>query len=88
MAPCRWSGSEGGTPPHGLLCTQRWSAADLSAAMLLFSTASFSGIHECRMASFKVEDGAPPLILCRHGIAAVLAFSRTGLIPPILVIAL
>ena len=31
------------------------------------------------MASFQVEDGAPPHILCRHGIAAVLAFSRTGL---------
>ena len=40
------------------------------------------------MASFKIEDGAPPLILCRHGIAAVLACSRTGLIPPVLVIAL
>ena len=34
------------------------------------------------MASFKVEDGAPPLILCRHGIAAVLALSRTGLNSP------
>ena len=38
------------------------------------------------MASFKVEDGAPPPILCRHGVAAVLDLSRTGLIPPILVI--
>ncbi len=88
VAPRKISGSEGGTPPHGLLCTQRWSAADLSAAILLFSTTSFSGINECRMPSFKIEDGAPPLILCRHGIAAVLALSRTGLIPPILVIAL
>ena len=40
------------------------------------------------MASFQVEDGAHPLLLRRHGIAAVLAFSRTGLIPPVLVIAL
>ena len=40
------------------------------------------------MASFKVKDGAPPFILCRHGIAAVLALSRIGLIPRILVIAL
>ena len=40
------------------------------------------------MASFKVEDGAPPLILCRHGITAALAFRRTGLHPPVLVIAL
>ena len=63
-------------------------APDKSAAVLIFLTATFWGINECRMASFKVEDGAPPLILCRHGIAAVLAFSRTGLIPPILVIAL
>ena len=53
-----------------------------------FSIANFDRINECLMASFKVEDGAPPLILCRHGIAAVLALSRTGLIPPILVIAL
>ena len=62
--------------------------ADLSAATLLFSTATFYGTHRCRMASSMVEDGAPPLILCRHGIAAVLAISRAGLIPPILVIAL
>ena len=82
------SGSEGGTPPHGLLCTQRWSAADLSAAILFFSTASFSGINECRLASFKIEDGAPPLLLCRHGITSVLAFRRTGLYPPVRVIAL
>ena len=40
------------------------------------------------MVSFKVKDGAPLLILCRYGIAAVLALSRTGLIPPVLVIAL
>ena len=40
------------------------------------------------MASFQVEDGAPPLILCRHGIPAVLVFRRTGLHPPVLVIAL
>ena len=40
------------------------------------------------MASFKVEVDASPLLLCRNGIEAVLAFSRTGPIPPILVIAL
>jgi hypothetical protein len=40
------------------------------------------------MASFTGEDGAPPLIFCRHGIASVLALSRTGIIPLILVIAL
>ena len=56
--------------------------------ILIFLTTSFSDINECRMASFKVEDGAPPLLLCRHGIASVLAISCTGLIPPILVIAL
>ena len=28
------------------------------------------------MALFKVEDGAPPFILCRHGVAAVLDLSR------------
>ena len=39
------------------------------------------------MASFKVEDGVHPLILCCHGVRAVLALSRTGLIPPVLVIA-
>ena len=53
-----------------------------------FFNRHFLQINECRMASFKVEDGAPPLILCRFGIEAVLAISRTGLIPPILVIAL
>ena len=87
VAPRKISGSEGGTPPHGLLCTQRWSAADLSAAILFFSATSFQGIHECRLASFKLEDGAP-IILSHHGVAAILAFSLNGLIPLVLVISL
>ena len=70
-------------PLKGRMAPYRWSAA-----ILIFSIATFSGINECRMASFKVEDGVPLIILCRHGIAAVLALSRTGLISPILVIAL